>query len=231
MKNNLVIITNEKFYKKEKNFYCDHIAEKTLIDNLNKKFCVTVVGRKSKITRAHELSNQNIKYHSFFILYFYAVFKKILQGNTKFLFLAISPYTFFTSLLFIFSRSKPIVYLRSDGHQEYRSILGFYGPIIYGLMFNVVAKIGIFISCRKYILKKQFGHLAYPSEITKDWMSDVSKPNFDKIKLLYVGRLKVEKGIFSLIKLIKKLSNHLELTIVGESKQSEKISSPNIQIF
>ena len=62
MKNNLVIITNEKFYKKEKNFYCDHIAEKTLIDNLNKKFCVTVVGRKSKITRAHELSNQNIKY-------------------------------------------------------------------------------------------------------------------------------------------------------------------------
>ena len=42
-------------------------------------------------------------------------------------------------LLFLFK--KPNVYLRSDGYEEYKSILGFFGPAIYHIMFFIVGKI------------------------------------------------------------------------------------------
>ena len=35
---NLIIVSNEKFNLKEKKFYCDNVAEKTLPDGLNKIF-------------------------------------------------------------------------------------------------------------------------------------------------------------------------------------------------
>ncbi len=222
MKKNLIVITNEKFYNDENFFYCEHVAEKTIHDGLINDFDVKIVGRKSKTKGHHKLENKNIKSYSSLIPYLYEIYKKILNTDTKFLILAISPYTFFASLLFIFSSKKPIVYLRSDGHQEYRSILGFYGPIIYGAMFNIVSLNCIFISCRKYILRQKFGYTVYPSELTDTWKKNIIKPNLEKIKLLYVGRMKVEKGIFSLIDLIKEAKNDINLTIVGEDSPQRK---------
>tara|TARA_X000000368_G_scaffold334298_1_gene271728 strand:+ start:2742 stop:3764 length:1023 start_codon:yes stop_codon:yes gene_type:complete len=232
MKKNLVIISNDRFYIHKENYYCDHVAEKTLPDGLSNKFSVTVVGRSTKIKRSHRLKTKNIESYSFLIIYLFSIFKKIIKGDSKFLILSISPYTFCASLIFIFSKQKPIVYLRSDGHQEYRSILGFYGPLIYGLMFNIASKISFFISCRKYILKKKSGYLVSPSELNNNWTLNTNKPDLKKIKLLYVGRVKVEKGIFSLLELIKKAPNEVTLTIVGESYQIEKkIDQPNVNIF
>ena len=53
------------------------------------------------------------------------------------------------------------------------------------------------------------------------------KVELNKPKLLYVGRLRVEKGIFSLIKIFEKMANNFELSIVGKN---EKIHMNNKKI-
>ena len=58
MKKKLIIISNDKFYLSEKNYFCDHIAEKTLPDGLSSKFDVTIIGRSTKIKRAHQLETK-----------------------------------------------------------------------------------------------------------------------------------------------------------------------------
>ncbi|MDB9706031.1 glycosyltransferase family 4 protein [Pelagibacteraceae bacterium] len=232
MSNKLIIISNDQFYYDKSNFYCDHVAEKTLPDGLSDKFSITVIGRITNIKRFHKLKTKNVEHHSNLISYLLSIFKRKIKGDYKFLILSISPYTFFASLLFIFSKTKPIVYLRSDGHQEYKSILGFYGPFLYSLMFNITSKICFFISCREHILKKKPGKIVSPSELTNNWSQNIIKANFENIKLLYVGRVKVEKGIFSLLKLIKNNPSEISLTIVGENKHLEsKINQKNVDIF
>ncbi len=232
MKKNLVIISNERFNAKENIFYCDNIAEKTLPNGLEKNFSVEIIGRKTNIERSHKLKIKKINLFSFLPFYLFKVFQKIKENKSKFLILSISPYTFFASLLFIFSKQKPIIYLRSDGHQEYRTILGFYGPIIFGLMFNIVSKIGIFLSCRKYILKNKKGYLVSPSELNNSWMTSENQIVFDNIKLLYVGRVKIEKGIFSLLEIIKNSEEKISLSIVGATEKIiKKINQKNVNIF
>ena len=54
-----------------------------------------------------------------------------------------------------------------------------------------------------------------PSEITPTWLVNKKKPNTKKPKLLYVGRYKKEKGIFSLISLINSIDSDIELNILG----------------
>ena len=44
--------------------------------------------------------------------------------DSKFLIISISPYTFIISLFIKILGQKPIVYLRSDGYEEYKAILG-----------------------------------------------------------------------------------------------------------
>ena len=232
MNNKLIIISNDRFYDDKSNFYCDHVAEKTLPDGLSNKFSITVIGRSTNIKRFHKLETKNVEHHSNFISYLFSILKRKIKSDYKFLILSISPYTFFASLLFIFSKKKPIIYLRSDGHQEYKSILGFYGPFLYSLMFNIASKISFFISCREYILKKKPGKIVSPSELTNNWSQNIVKASFENIKLLYVGRVKVEKGIFSLLKLIKNNPSEISLTIVGENKHLEgKINQKNVDIF
>ncbi len=232
MKKNLVIISNEKFYTRDGSFYCDNIAEKTLPNGLEKKFSIEIIARKTKIDRSHGLKTKNISLFKFLPFYLIKIFKKINEKNSKFLILSISPYTFFATLLFIFSKQKPIIYLRSDGHQEYRSILGFCGPIIFSAMFKLVSIIGIFLSCKKYILKDKKGFLVSPSELNNAWITSENQILLDNIKLLYVGRVKVEKGIFSLLKIIKNSQEKISLSIVGATEKSLKqINQENINIY
>ena len=60
MQKKLFIISNERFYSDQKNFYCDNIAEKTLPDGLSKNFEVKIIGRVSSIKRAHKLNLKKI---------------------------------------------------------------------------------------------------------------------------------------------------------------------------
>ena len=98
-------------------------------------------------------------------------------------------------------------------------------------MFKIVSKIGTLISCRKHILRDKPGKVVSPSEITKNWSENITKPEFETVKLLYVGRMNIEKGIFSLLKILNNIDESINLTIIGESRQKKsKVNGKNINI-
>ena len=145
--------------------------------------------------------------------------------------ISISPYTFLACILLKFFKKKPIVYLRSDGYGEYKAILGFIGPIIYHFMFVLTSRISNLISCRKFILKNNNGDVVSPSQLDENWLNNQVNINFDKTKLLYIGRIKVEKGIFSLLDIIKN-NNDITLSIVGAEKNlTQNINQSNVSVY
>ena len=97
-------------------------------------------------------------------------------------------------------------------------------------MFVITSLISNLISCRNYILKGRKGKVIYPSQLDSIWFKKPKVQDIKNFKLLYVGRIRVEKGIFSLAGLIKN-KRDISLTIVGaEKNKSYKINQSNINI-
>ena len=225
----LFIISNESVFNYDENFFCDNIDLKSTPEGLNKKFQVNLIARKSKKKRFHQIQLKNIKIHSSIIAFLREIVKTF-RENSRYLIISITPFTFLAAVLIGIFGQKPIVYLRSDGYREYSSIFGFLGPIIFHLMFYPTCKISNLISCQKYILHGRKGDIIYPSQLDDDWFYEVKDPNLEKLKLLYVGRVKKEKGIFSLIKILKKKNKLSYLTIVGAEKNINKKKFKDIDI-
>ncbi len=97
-------------------------------------------------------------------------------------------------------------------------------------MFEVVSKISNLISCEEYILKGKVGSIVTPSQLDNSWISNYKLPEINKPKLLYVGRMKTEKGIFSLLKMLKYYERDFVLQIVGSSPEEKIINQKNIII-
>ena len=230
--NNLFIISNESIFEESSNFYCDNIDLKSTPEGLSKFFKVNLFEKKTKKKRAHKINLKNIIVNNNILSFLISILNASYNKDTKYLVISITPYTFLTSILLRALRKKPIVYLRSDGYGEYKAILGFFGPIIYHLMFIIVSNISSLVSCRKYILKGKSGETVSPSQLSSNWLANIKEPNLDKIKLLYVGRIRKEKGIFSLIELVKKIKTELTLTVVGAEKDfNNSIFEKNINLF
>ena len=230
MKKKLFIFTNESIFFQDKKFFCDNIDLKSSPEGLNKKFEVNLFGRKSSKKRVHEIKLKKIKIFSNIFSYLSEVIKSTKVENTKFLIISISPYTFFICLFLRFYGKTPIVYLRSDGYGEYKAILGNIGKLFYHLMFTLTSLISNFISCRNYILRGKKGKVIYPSQLDSVWLRKPKNQEVKNFKLLYVGRIRVEKGIFSLASLIKN-KRDISLTIVGAEKNtSYRINQSNINI-
>ena len=230
MKKKLFIFSNESIFFQEGKFFCDNIDLKSSPEGLNKKFEVHLFGRKSSKKRVHEIKLKKIKIFSNIFSYLSEVINSSKVENTKFLVISISPYTFLICLFIKIFGKKPIVYLRSDGYGEYKAILGNFGKLIYHLMFSFTSLITNLISCRNYILKGKKGKVIYPSQLDSVWLRKPKNQEVKNFKLLYVGRIKVEKGIFSLASLIKN-KRDISLTIVGAEKNtSYKINQSNINI-
>jgi glycosyltransferase involved in cell wall biosynthesis len=84
-------------------------------------------------------------------------------------------------------------------------------------MFYIFTKKVKIISCTSTLSKGKPFHLVKPSEIDSDWFTDRNFKKNSKIKILYIGRLKIEKGIFNLIDLLKNIDDgNINLSIVGE---------------
>ena len=153
------------------------------------------------------------------------------QKKSKFLIISLTPFTFLAGIILILSGQKPFLYLRSNGYDEYKIILGSLGKFFYHLMFILITRFSILISCRDYILMGKTGYVVSPSQLNLSWHQNHVKPSINEIKLIYVGRLKKEKGIFSLLNLIKDQSK-INLTIVGASKEdTKKINQSNVNIL
>ena len=231
MKKKLFIFSNESILLHEGKFFCDNIDLKKTPEGLNKKFDINLFGRKTKKNRSHEIKIKKIKIFTNIIAYISCVIKSTKQDDAKYLIISISPYTFIVSIFLRMFGKKPIVYLRSDGFGEYKSILGKVGPAIYYIMFSITCSISNLISCRDYILRGKKGKIINPSQLDSTWLRQPKNTEVRNFKLLYVGRLKVEKGIFSLIDLIKNKKN-ISLTIVGAEKgTSYNLNQSNVKIF
>ena len=230
MKKKLFIFTNESIFFQDEKYFCDNIDLKSSPEGLNKKFEVNLFGRKSSRKRAHEIKLKKLKIFSNIFSYLSEVVKSTKNDNTKFLVISISPYTFLICLFLRLYGKTPIVYLRSDGYGEYKAILGSIGIFIYHLMFSFTSLISNLISCRDYILRGKKGKVVSPSQLDSVWLKKQKNQEIKNFKLLYVGRIRVEKGIYSLANLIKN-KRDISLTIVGAEKNtSYKINQSNINI-
>ena len=231
MKKKLFIFSNESILSHEGKFFCDNIDLKTTPEGLNKKFEINLFGRKTKKNRSHEIKIKKTKIFTNIFSYISSVIKSTKQEDAKYLIISISPYTFIVSIFLRMFRKKPIVYLRSDGFGEYKSILGKIGSVIYYLMFSVTCSISNLISCRDYILRGKKGKIINPSQLDSTWLRQPKNTEVRNFKLLYVGRFKIEKGVFSLIDLIKNKKD-ISLTIVGAEKGvSYNLNQSNVKIF
>jgi len=231
MKKKLFIFSNESISIEDNKYYCDNLDLKSTPEGLNKKFEVNLLGRKSFKKRSHEIKLKRIKVFTNIFSYLSEVKSATKNKDSKFLIISISPYTFLVSLFVKILGGKPIVYLRSDGYGEYKAILGKMGLLIYHFMFNITGTISNLISCRDYILRGKKGKLVSPSQLDSVWLRQPKNTEVKNFKLLYVGRVKVEKGIFALSELIRN-KRDIALTIIGAEKgSSNKINQSNIKIF
>ena len=231
MKKKLFILSNESIFSEEGKFYCDNIDLKSTPEGLNKKFEVNLFARKSNKKRSHEIKIKKIKVFNNLFSYVSTIINSSKEVDSKYLIISISPYTFVVSLFLKLLGKKPIIYLRSDGYGEYRSILGRIGPVLYHFMFIIVTSISHLISCREYILKGKKGKIVYPSQLDSIWLRKPKNLEIKNFKLLYVGRIRVEKGIYFLANLIKN-KRDIFLSIVGAEKGSSyNINQSNLKIL
>ena len=227
----LFIISNESVFLQDGKFYCDNIDLKSTPEGLSKKYEVNLFTRKSNKKRSHEIKIKKIRSFKNFFSYISSVITSSKETDSKYLIISISPYTFIISLFLKFLGKKPIVYLRSDGYGEYKAISGKVGQIIYHFMFLIVTSISNLISCREYILKGKKGKIVHPSQLDSIWLRKPKNLVINNFKLLYVGRIRVEKGIFFLTSLIKN-KRDISLTIIGAEKNSNhNINQSNVKIF
>ena len=232
MTSNLVLITNESIFEKNDNFYCDNIDIKSIPEGLNKDFKVLMIGRQSKVDRSHKINLIKTRVASNIFMFLFFIFKTFKNKESKYLLISITPYTFFACLLLVIYGKKKFVYLRSNGYEEYRRVLGFLGHFFYHIMFTIASWKTNLISCRSHILRGKFGKVVSPSQLSEKWFASRQKPSLDKIKLLYVGRMRIEKGIFSLLEIFANLKMNAELSIVCTSKNStnNKINQKNVNV-
>jgi glycosyltransferase involved in cell wall biosynthesis len=83
-------------------------------------------------------------------------------------------------------------------------------------MFKYITKYSEVITCHKRLYNKKC-HILYPSELNQVWKRKIKRNHFanNQINILYVGRFKIEKGIYSLLKFFSNLPSNIKLTLVG----------------
>lgn len=217
MKNKIFIITNEQIHiDKNNEYFCDNIDLKSIPESLNKFFDINIIGRKSSKERSKKINLRKIYIFNNIFSFSKSIIKSSKNDNVKYLIISLSPYTFVASILLKIFSKKHVIYLRSDGYKEFKSILGLIGPMIYHFFFCIGIIKAKLIACRKHLLRNKTGITVNPSQLNEKWFKDFKQINYSKIKLLYVGRIRIEKGVFSLLDLLR--NSNLFLTIVTSEK-------------
>ena len=227
----LIIINNEKIFKENNNFYCDNAALKFLPEGLNYYYQVKYIVRSSNKKKEQKIDLENIKASSNIIKFIYFVFKTFKIPNATYLLISITPYTFFSFLfLFLFRKKRIFVYLFSSGHEEYKHILGNWSVWIFDLMYRIITSNSKVLVCHERLYNKKKSHLVHVSRLDEEWLQDHKEALLDKIRLLYVGRISAEKGIFNFIKMFDEIKTKFQFSIVGNLKKY-KLSNNNINLI
>jgi glycosyltransferase involved in cell wall biosynthesis len=235
MKKTLVIINNEKCIKIGKDYFCENIEIKTLPKSLSNFFNVNLFVRAGNINPVHKINIKNVFIFKILSVYNFFFKKKFFNKNKIFLIISITPFTFLYYLFLVCFSKKIFLYLRSHGDQEFKYIIGSYSVWIYKICLFIMSLRSKLICVNDKIVKNDF-FLVSPSQLNKQWfLKRKIGIRKKKINLLYFGRIKKEKGVYSLIKLYNNLNLrfninlnlNLNLNIVGAG---DKITSQSSKI-
>jgi glycosyltransferase involved in cell wall biosynthesis len=230
----LYIIVNDKIYEKDNCYFCENKDIQSIINYLSFKYNLTVISRFSAFIKPFRL-NKVLKILNLRLIKFLNFFLFLLSYSRKkkVLIISITPFNF---IIFFFFRTlficKFYLYLRSNGYEEYESILGKKYIWIYDFMFKYIAKYSEVISCHERLYNKKKCHMLYPSELNFRWKKKIKRNDYKNniINILYVGRFKIEKGIYSLINIFSKLPKNIKLTLVGNG-DNIKITDDRIRLI
>ena len=227
-KKNLVILNNEKVFKENSGFYCDNLDLKVVPEGLNNFFNVRYIVRKSKIKGGQKIDLKNIDIASNIFSFIFFIFKTF-SSDTKYLIISITPYTFISYIFLLIFNKKVYLYLWSDGHEEWKYLIGNWSVWIFHVMYIVCTFKSEIIVCNKRLTKKK-SHLISISRLDDDWFANQKKADYEAANFLYVGRLSKEKGIFNFIEMIKNANSQTKLSIAGYSKNLS-FENPNINLL
>ena len=222
--NNLAIIENEKIFQEKNKFYCDNIDAKSIPEGINNFRKIYLIARKSKVKRVQQINLSQVKIGSNIFLFLNLILKTFSEKNINYLLISINPYTFLSALILLLFKKKVFIYLRSSGHEEYKAKYGLFGKLIYHIMYLLVTPWSNLIVCHERLTKKKDYHLVFPSQLGNKWFENLKQVSLDKVRLLYVGRMRVEKGIFDFLKMFNKLSMNAELSIVSDVKNLKNMN-------
>ena len=222
--NNLAIVENEKIFQEKNKFYCDNIDAKSIPEGINNFRKIYLIARKSKVKRVQQINLSQVKIGSNIFLFLNLILKTFSEKNINYLLISINPYTFLSALILLLFKKKVFIYLRSSGHEEYKAKYGLFGKLIYHIMYLLVTPWSNLIVCHERLTKKKDYHLVFPSQLGNKWFENLKQVTLDKVRLLYVGRMRVEKGIFDFLKMFNKLSMNAELSIVSDVKNLKNMN-------
>ncbi len=222
--NNLAIVENEKIFQEKNKFYCDNIDAKSIPEGINNFRKIYLIARKSKVKRVQQINLSQVKIGSNIFLFLNLILKTFSEKNINYLLISINPYTFLSALILLLFKKKVFIYLRSSGHEEYKAKYGLFGRLIYHTMYLLVTPWSNLIVCHERLTKKKDYHLVFPSQLGNKWFENLKQVTLDKVRLLYVGRMRVEKGIFDFLKMFNKLSMNAELSIVSDVKNLKNMN-------
>jgi len=229
-KDPLIVINNEKIFTQNKDFYCDNLDIKVLTEGLSEHHQLQFIARKANKKSNHKVEIDNISAASNIFTFIYLILKSFKINKANYLIIGINPYSFFSFFILFLFRKKIYTYLRSDGYKEYRHILGSWSIWIYHIMFKIVTTGSTVIVLNRALYNKKNCHLINSSRLDDLWFKENKKASLDKIKLLYVGRINPEKGIFDFIKIFEQLKLDIQFSIVGDSKNL-RIENKNINLL
>ena len=226
----LIIINNEKIFEEDGNFYCDNLALKILPEGLNNYHQVHYIVRSSNKKKNQKVSLKNIKTASNIFKFIYFIYKTFKIQNATYLIVSITPYTFFSFLFLFLFKKRRFIYLFSNGHEEYKYILGTWAVWIYHFMYKIVTLNSKVIVCHERLCDKKKSFLVDISRLDDEWFVNHKEALLDKIRFLYVGRMSNEKGIFNFLKIFNQMELKSELSIVGNLENHNNIINNKIKI-
>ena len=209
-----LVISNDFIHIKNSKVSSDFNDTINIISSIEKKFQIFLYSRiskskksfwsfiKKRIIRVNLLDLSRLKKINIFMI-------SITPRNFIFL--------LFSNL--ILKNIKGYVILRSNGHKEYYSKFGIVGIYIYDFMFKYVTKKLKIISVSKNINNRKNNKYLFPSELSNSWFKNKKKVKTKIPLLLYFGRYRKEKGIYSLIDLVENLNINFKLTVAGDDKR------------
>tara|TARA_A100001011_G_scaffold95426_1_gene100313 strand:+ start:801 stop:1799 length:999 start_codon:yes stop_codon:yes gene_type:complete len=209
----LLVISNDKIFFSKKNISSRFNDTINILDALQRKFNIFLLSRDSQIQENFNLKKKNI-----FKFYFKDIFI-LKKKKIRVFIISVTPRNifFYLFLNIFFNNITGYIYLRSDGFKEYQAKFGKLGFIFFSILMKIIDGKLKTISVNKNIKSNNIDYLITPSELTRNWFKKKNKTNLNFARLLYFGRFKKEKGIFSLIRLLKNQKFRFRLTIAGDN--------------